>query len=107
VDHFINSYGGLGQGFTDFTTPEKRLGSSALKQTGLVLGPVATQSKDYHWVMAWAKANGKTGTKAIEQLGKMIEPVFKAPDAAAADRAARALRERASALREQIQKGTP
>ena len=107
VDHFLNSFGGLGQGFTDFTTPEKRLGSSVAKQTGLVLGPVATQSKDYQWVMDWAKANGKTSTKEIKDLSKMIEPVFKAPDAATADRAARALRQRATALRERIHGRAP
>jgi hypothetical protein len=47
--------------------------------------------------------SGKTSTKEIKDLSKMIEPVFKAPDAATADRAARALRERATAVRARIQ----
>ena len=107
IDHFINSYGGLGQTFTDFTTPERRLGENALKQTGLVLSPVSTQSKDYQWVMDWARRSGKTGSHDEKDLQKMIEPVFQAPDAATADRAARALRERATALRTKIQTGGP
>ncbi len=105
VDHVLQSYGGLGQSLTDFTSSGMRASQSALKATGLTTMPPSTQSRDYAWVTKWAKDNGKTSSSAIKDLADMIDPVFNAPNAEAADKAAKKLREAATELRKKIEAG--
>lgn len=99
VDHFLQSYGGLGMMVTDFTSKDMKLGQAALKSTGLTTMPPSTQSVDYQWVMDHARKTGTTGRKDIQYLIKMIGPVYQADTAQAADKAARNLRRTATAMR--------
>jgi len=107
VDHFLNSFGGLGQAFTDFTMPERRLGDTVVKQTGLSAQLIGTQSVDYQWVMDWARTNGKMSKPEIKHLHNLVEPIFKAKTMEDADKAARTLRERATTLRDAISARQP
>jgi hypothetical protein len=103
IDHLIGSFGGLGQSLVDFTKPERKLGESALKSTGVVLPPVSSQSKDYQWVMNWAKSNGKLTDKHVAALRKLTQQIYQAPTVEEADRLAKVLREQATAIREHVQ----
>jgi hypothetical protein len=105
VDHFLKSYGGLGQGIVDFTSKQQRLGESTVKATGLSANPPSTQSMDYQWVSDWARENGKSGASEIKQLHALVEPVYAAKTAAQADAAARELRQKATEMRAEIQAG--
>lgn len=102
VDHLFGSFGGLGQSLIDFTKPDRKLGESALKGTGLALPPVSSQSKDYQWVMDWAKSNGKLTDKHVMALRKLTQQIYAAPTVEEADNLAKILREQATAIRQQV-----
>ncbi len=106
IDHAFQSFGGLGQSVTDFTSGSMPAGASAMKASGLVTMPPSTQSKDYQWVMDWARENGKTSIKAVKDLKDLVDPVFNAPDSGSADKAAKELRKQATELRKLIEAGT-
>lgn len=107
IDHFLHSYGGIGQAVTDFTSSEMKLGEAVKKSSGLTTMPPSTQSVDYQWVMDWARRNGQTGRQEIKYLHKMIEPVYNAATAQEADAAAARLRKVASGLRDQFSGRAP
>lgn len=102
IDHVLTSFGGLGTSLIDFTKPERRLGESAVKATGLVLPPISSQAKDYQWVVDWAKANGKLTDRNIKALRDLSSQVYQAKTPQEADRLAKLVRERATTIREQI-----
>ena len=102
IDHLMGSFGGLGTSVVDFTRPERKLGESALKATGLVLPTISSQSKDYQWVVDWAKANGKLGEKHVKALRDLAQEVYKAKTPQEADDLAKLVRRQATAIRVQV-----
>jgi hypothetical protein len=102
IDHILGGYGGFGQMLKDFTTPERKLGESALKATGMVLSPVSSQSKDYHFVTEWAKKTGNLGEKNIKALRDLAQKVYEAKTPQEADEIAKHVRRRATELRGQL-----
>lgn len=102
IDYVLTSFGGLGTSLIDFTKPERRLGESAVKATGFVLPPISSQAKDYQWVVDWAKANGKLTDRNIKALRDLSSQVYQAKTPQEADDLAKLVRQRATAIREQI-----
>ncbi len=104
IDHFLRSYGGLGQMFTDFTSANMKGTDAAKRATGYTAFSPGAQSVDYQFVMDWARLNGETGNTEIKALHRMVDPIYKAENTEAADKAARQLRLRATKLRGIIEK---
>lgn len=102
IDHYLGAFGGLGQAVKDFTTPERKLGESTLKATGMVLPPVSSQSKDFHFVTEWAKQTGNLGEKNIKALRDLAQKVYDAKTPQEADEIAKQVRRRATELRGQL-----
>ena len=107
IDHLFGSFGGLGQSLIDFTKPEKKLGESLIKATGVALPTISSQSKDYQWVMDWAKSNGKLTDKHVKALRELTQQVYRAESPEEADKLAKALRQQATAIRGQVMGRAP
>jgi hypothetical protein len=104
VDYVLNSMGGWGTITTASTSPNRNLGATSLKSTGLFTETPGTNAQDVQWLLDWAKRRNELNNQNIKQLKELRTAVFEEKNDRIRAEKSKRLREYATRLRGALDK---